>query len=595
MSQRRSKLARAALWYAKHGFWVLPLQENTKNLPMTKWRGLQTRPPDLEDIEQIWQVAPMSNIGLITGQYSRLVVVDCDTEQAERWFRERFRPSATPEAETLRGTHFYFSCSAPVPTYIKINGTQIDIKGDGSYVVAPPSIHPTGLEYKWKPGRKPNDVPLAPPPPGLLHWIQGDGDKNEAEKPGIEVVLRFGVDEGRRNESAARLAGHFFAMGLNRELVIEHLLRWNEKNQPPLPEEEIVQVVQSISRRHLSHKPPEVISQITSDPSIRPVQDKHTFNIIHAAKLLEAPPKTARWLWGGILSEGETSLLVAKPKVGKSTLALNLAVAVSRGAKFLGRSTCQSPVCYLALEEKAEEIRRRLKALAVTNEPLFLHIGMAPEEGVAELETRIVSEGLGLLIVDTLQKLIRVKDLNDYAQVISALEPVHEMARKTNCHILLTHHGVKGYRPGEEQILGSTGLYATVDTAIFLEGSGTYRTLWTGRQRSGWGMPPIRVIMNPDYSLSVWTPNDESNQEFFERIKTVLKNNPGLTRKELLKKAKARKQDVLSTVSWALKQNPPLLRREGKGIAGSPFRYFLQDDSPGPQLGQGPSMGGQNV
>jgi RecA-family ATPase len=54
------------------------------------------------------------------------------------------------------------------------------------------------------------------------------------------------------------------------------------------------------------------------------------------------------------------SLLVAKPKVGKTTLAFNLAVAVSRGEEFLGRKTTQGPVVYLALEEKKGEIKKKL-------------------------------------------------------------------------------------------------------------------------------------------------------------------------------------------------------------------------------------------
>ena len=71
---------------------------------------------------------------------------------------------------------------------------------------------------------------------------------------------------------------------------------------------------------------------------------KQDFSLISARELLDQPTEEVRWLWDGILLQGGMSLLIAKPKVGKSTLARCLAVAVSRGSPFLGRKTVQAPV-----------------------------------------------------------------------------------------------------------------------------------------------------------------------------------------------------------------------------------------------------------
>jgi len=183
----------------------------------------------------------------------------------------------------------------------------------------------------------------------------------------------------------------------------------------------------------------------------------HNFHLVKAQTLLEEPEENTQWVWDGILPQGGMSLLVAKPKVGKSTLGENLAVAVCRGEFFLGWASLKGPVVYLALEEKKSEIRKKLKALGITDEPLYFHFGLAPQKAMAEINNLISETGARLLIIDTLQKLARVKDLNDYPQVSNTLEPLLGMARELNCHILLTHHAGKSDRTDGDEILGSWG------------------------------------------------------------------------------------------------------------------------------------------
>lgn len=204
------------------------------------------------------------------------------------------------------------------------------------------------------------------------------------------------------------------------------------------------------------------------EPGEPPVK-KHNFTLVSAAQLISEPCPETSWIWEGILPQGGSSLVVAKPKVGKTTLGINLAIAVARGDHFLGRPTVKAPVVYLALEEKRTEINKALKAWGVGNEPLFFHIGLAPKKATEEITTLLVETGAGLLVIDTLQKLARVKDLNDYAQVTAALEPIHAAARQFNCHILLMHHAGKGDRTDGDEVLGSTGILGGVDTCIIIK------------------------------------------------------------------------------------------------------------------------------
>src|SRR5439155_18507176 len=91
--------------------------------------------------------------------------------------------------------------------------------------------------------------------------------------------------------------------------------------------------------------------------------------------LLAEPQQAVAWLVEGLLPLGGLSLLAAKPKVGKSTLARNLALAVARGEPFLDRAVRPGPVVYLALEEHRAGVAEHFTRLGATDEPIHIHFG----------------------------------------------------------------------------------------------------------------------------------------------------------------------------------------------------------------------------
>ena len=195
-----------------------------------------------------------------------------------------------------------------------------------------------------------------------------------------------------------------------------------------------------------------------------------------------------KWAWDKTLPSGGLSILAAKPKVGKSTLARNLALAVARGASFLGRDTAPGSVVLLALEEKRPEVAAHFARMGASDEPIHIHVGGAPEEALVALDAAIVETGATLAIVDPLQRLVRLRDGNDYSQVSTALEPLLLLARRTGCHIMLVHHLGKGEREGGDSILGSTALFGSVDSALIEKRRDEVRTL-ESIQRYGVDLP----------------------------------------------------------------------------------------------------------
>jgi AAA domain len=91
-----------------------------------------------------------------------------------------------------------------------------------------------------------------------------------------------------------------------------------------------------------------------------------SFELTRLSELLAEPDEDTESVVDGLLPKSGFSVLVAKPKVGKSTLARNIALCVAKGESVLGKTVTQGGVIYLALEDKRAEVRRSFKAMEAT-------------------------------------------------------------------------------------------------------------------------------------------------------------------------------------------------------------------------------------
>ena len=221
------------------------------------------------------------------------------------------------------------------------------------------------------------------------------------------------------------------------------------------------------------------------------------FRLTALSDLLAEEAEELAWLAEDVLPAAGVSILGAKPKVGKSTTARTLAVAVSRGEAFLGRATAKGAVVYLALEEKRGEVAKHFARMGASDEPIFVHVGAAPEEALTALRRAIAEHEPALAIIDPLLKLVRLRDANDYAEVSRAMEPVIELARSSGCHILCVHHLGKGDRTGGDAILGSTALFGAVDTALLMRRRDDRRVI-ESVQRYGTDLPETVVALDAE-------------------------------------------------------------------------------------------------
>jgi hypothetical protein len=175
-------------------------------------------------------------------------------------------------------------------------------------------------------------------------------------------------------------------------------------------------------------------------------------------------------------------MAAAKPKVGKSTFARGLCLAVARGEQFLGRSTGQGAPCiYLALEERYEEITADFRAMGAGNDdPITVHAEAAPIEAIHALIDLVRAQRPALVVIDPLFRFARIRDEKAYAETYAALGPLIDLARETGTHILLTHHSGKSVKADAiDSPLGTTAMGGVVATLIVLARRENYRTIQT--------------------------------------------------------------------------------------------------------------------
>lgn len=240
----------AAIEYAKKGFAVFPLKYRDK-VPLTR-NGCKDATTDAAQIKAWWQKYPNANIGLATGSVSQNVfVIDLDIDEdcgidgyhsLEGWQREHGDFPETWTAITGRGGyHLYYRGNGKIKNRAGIID-GVDIRGNGGYVVAPPSIHKNGNRYEWE--YSPDEFELAKADNNVMYFLNHDDHRQSASftMPNI-------VSAGQRNQMLFRFACMMQAKGASDQSVFAATMAENESScSPPLTEQEVRIIVSSATK-----------------------------------------------------------------------------------------------------------------------------------------------------------------------------------------------------------------------------------------------------------------------------------------------------------------------------------------------------------
>ena len=240
----------AAIEYAKKGFAVFPLKYRDK-VPLTR-NGCKDATTDAAQIKAWWQKYPNANIGLATGSVSQNVfVIDLDIDEdrgidgyhsLEDWQREHGDFPETWTAITGRGGyHLYYRGNGKIKNRAGIID-GVDIRGNGGYVVAPPSIHKNGNRYEWE--YSPDEFEIAKADNNVEYFLNHDDHRQSASftMPNI-------VSAGQRNQMLFRFACMMQAKGASDQSVFAATMAENESScSPPLTEHEVRIIVSSATK-----------------------------------------------------------------------------------------------------------------------------------------------------------------------------------------------------------------------------------------------------------------------------------------------------------------------------------------------------------
>jgi RecA-family ATPase len=521
-----NELVRCALKYAGWGLRVFPLHSVHEDActcsqpqchsagkhPRTK-NGVKDATTDHEQIRLWWEKWPNANIGIATGLYNGrgLYVIDVDSAKGASFDSlENCDLSELLCSRIARtgsgGYHIYLQCSTRLPNTTNRLGAYIDTRGEGGYVVAPPSHNAYG-PYVWETAFN----RILPMPPALLarlgvtttandmtsirkkeaenheisHAAQTSETKTSAALPSANAapadaasaLPQTGVASEARNTFLVSMAGTLRHQGLNVDEIRAALLGINEQRygrdrhpQGPLSLDEMERTIfKSIAKWEK-----ECGVQAAKLPLVEQLADL-------IGRVIPEP----HWLIPGLLCEGLV-LLAGKPKLGKSWLALALALALTCAQRIhnqdslaLGRYPVNpASVLYLSLEDSAIRLQRRVNKLRNGQEvpPKFAFaLKWKPllAGGLNNLDTMLISlPDTRLVVIDTLAR-VRTQSMstgNMYQEDYTLMAALQELVVRHHLTLILVHHTRKMASSDTfDEISGSTGLTGAADTSIVLK------------------------------------------------------------------------------------------------------------------------------
>lgn len=209
------------------------------------------------------------------------------------------------------------------------------------------------------------------------------------------------------------------------------------------------------------------------------------------AELLDAEFVEPTWIVAEMIPVGLVSL-AGRPKIGKSWMALQLAIAVASGGYFLGKEVDKAHVLYLALEDTGRRLKKRIKQIGSMREaPITFKTEYRPldGEGLNDLLIEIASGQYKLIVVDTFARSLTAGklEIKDYSDNVAVLSPLQKMAQEYAVAILLVDHHSKinGDNPITD-LIGSIGKSATFDCVIGLykeQGKQGAKLMFVGRDQ----------------------------------------------------------------------------------------------------------------
>ena len=452
--------------------------------------GFKAATQDANEIERLFSAPNAALIGMPTGEISGIDVVDIDVRDGkagEEWRKANAeRLGRTKIARTQSGGwHYYFSHKTGVRNRAGI-ASCVDVRGDGGYVIIPPSDG-----YQWL-----NDEELAEYPDFMVDAVS---NSNSADNR-TTVLDAFGsITDGREKYMAdmifASMVEYKKATGVypSEQWMLDNVWptyaakvvsRTGDLEQEDRGLGMFKKKLDSTLRKAQNGGFPELEGYVPQNAHISPQsaskeQDGIRRRIVlkSLSELRKTPPPT--FIVAPYLIDKSFAVLFGAPASYKSFLALDWALSVAHGCDWNGRPVEQGAVVYLALEGQTglatrSEAWHRDMGLEDSEVPFYAvtsPISMVEDNGGdVELLVQAIEDGLGgilpkVIVIDTLARSFVGKDENSATDMGLFVRNVDLLREHFDCTVLVVHHSGKATEKG---MRGSSALRGAVDSEFEL-------------------------------------------------------------------------------------------------------------------------------
>ena len=517
--------------------------------PRISWKDSMITAASEEQIRQWWAQWPDANVGIVTGKVSGITVVDIDGQEGLKSLIDSriILPTTITVHTGGGGLHFYYA--TPEGGIKSSTGilTKVDIRGDGGFVVAPPSVHASGKQYQFREGNG-LGIHMADFPANVRALLENGSHPEEPAKADTKSILH-GVPQGQRDTELFRYAASLRGKGQSREEATVLVLHAAANCTPPFPKEQALEKVARVYENYASNDQKMKANQLGQKPT--------TFTAKQLEDM-ELPP--TKWIIPELIPAGLT-LLAGRAKSGKSFLALQLALSVALGEDICGFDKIREVVyddeisldsevyirgpkgvLYMDLEMDQLSIKQRMEkgigkiwhAEMIKNEsggytiiPNFIE---APENLHFAMEWPPIGLGFEeylnsfldeypdtVMVVVDVYKRIKPREKGGRASAYDldyeVMAPLQTLAKKRDIALVVCHHTRKKQMGNDsdavEMVSGTMGLTAAVDNILVLDRKkdGTATLSIEGRK-----LRSRQIGLEHEHPSGVWTVLGEQDE-----------------------------------------------------------------------------------
>ncbi len=231
--------------YISRGWAIFPCRNK---IPLTA-HGYKDASKDIETVKRMFSEHKNANVAIATGKVSGVFVLDVDVKnnaggaesllELEREFGEL--PHTVEALTWSGGRHIFFrypETGVGCKTGVR---PGIDVRGDGGYVIAPPSVI-EGRSYEWEVNHHPDETMIAEAPEWLLELL-------EDKQPVVDLSDKGAKIAENRNNALMLMGVKLRKMGLEHAQIETTLQSINENRcTPPLSKKEVSNIAKSVAR-----------------------------------------------------------------------------------------------------------------------------------------------------------------------------------------------------------------------------------------------------------------------------------------------------------------------------------------------------------